>query len=164
MFSEFNHNPDGTYTPLPKKNIDTGMGLERMASVVQNVPTNFDTDLFMPIIRATEEISGSKYGVEKETDVAFKVIADHIRTVAFAIGDGALPSNEGRGYVLRRLLRSAVRYAKQIGINRPFMYELVPVVGEIMDDFYPEVKEKQSLLKRLLKMKKNVSMKLFMKG
>ena len=117
----------------------------------------------MPIIRATEEISGSKYGVEKEKDVAFKVIADHIRTVAFAIGDGAIPSNEGRGYVLRRLLRRAVRYAKQIDINRPFMYELVPVVGEIMDDFYPEVKENRSLLKKSLKMKKNVSMKLFMK-
>ncbi|MED3549091.1 alanine--tRNA ligase [Cytobacillus praedii] len=151
VFSEFNHNPDGTYTPLPKKNIDTGMGLERMASVVQNVPTNFDTDLFMPIIRGTEEISGEKYGVNKEIDVAFKVIADHIRTVAFAVGDGALPSNEGRGYVLRRLLRRAVRYAKQININRPFMYELVPVVGEIMNDFYPEVKAKTEFIQKVIK-------------
>lgn len=151
VFSQFNHNPDGTYTPLPKKNIDTGMGLERMASVVQNVPTNFDTDLFMPIIRATEEISGEKYGSEKEKDVAFKVIADHIRTVAFAVGDGALPSNEGRGYVLRRLLRRAVRYAKQININRPFMFELVPVVGEIMHDFYPEVKEKTDFIQKVIK-------------
>ncbi|USK38021.1 alanine--tRNA ligase [Cytobacillus firmus] len=151
VFSEFNHNPDGTYTPLPKKNIDTGMGLERMASVVQNVPTNFDTDLFMPIIRGTEEISGRKYGASKETDVAFKVIADHIRTVAFAVGDGALPSNEGRGYVLRRLLRRAVRYAKQININEPFMYELVPVVGGIMHDFYPEVKEKTEFIQKVIK-------------
>jgi alanyl-tRNA synthetase len=151
VFSEFNHNPDGTYTPLPKKNIDTGMGLERMASVVQNVPTNFDTDLFMPIIRGTEEISGRKYGSSKETDVAFKVIADHIRTVAFAVGDGALPSNEGRGYVLRRLLRRAVRYAKQININEPFMYQLVPVVGEIMNDFYPEVKEKTEFIQKVIK-------------
>jgi alanyl-tRNA synthetase len=151
VFSQFNHNPDGTYTPLPKKNIDTGMGLERMASVVQNVPTNFDTDLFMPIIRATEEVSGEKYGTHKEKDVAFKVIADHIRTVAFAIGDGALPSNEGRGYVLRRLLRRAVRYAKQININRPFMYELVPVVGEIMHDFYPEVKDKTDFIQKVIK-------------
>ncbi|MGN7177332.1 alanine--tRNA ligase [Cytobacillus sp. SAFR-174] len=151
VFSEFNHNPDGTYTPLPKKNIDTGMGLERMASVVQNVPTNFDTDLFMPIIRGTEEISGRKYGASKETDVAFKVIADHIRTVAFAVGDGALPSNEGRGYVLRRLLRRAVRYAKQININEPFMYELVPVAGEIMHDFYPEVKEKTEFIQKVIK-------------
>lgn len=151
VFSQFNHNPDGTYTPLPRKNIDTGMGLERMASVVQNVPTNFDTDLFIPIIRATEQISGVKYGADKETDVAFKVIADHIRTVAFAVGDGALPSNEGRGYVLRRLLRRAVRYAKQININRPFMYELVPVVGEIMVDFYPEVKEKADFIEKVIR-------------
>ncbi|HEY9577827.1 MAG TPA: alanine--tRNA ligase, partial [Pseudobacillus sp.] len=151
VFSQFNHNPDGTYTPLPKKNIDTGMGLERMTSVIQEVPTNFDTDLFMPIIEATEAISGEKYRKDEEKDVAFKVIADHIRTVAFAIGDGALPSNEGRGYVLRRLLRRAVRYAKQININRPFMFELVPVVGEIMNDFYPEVKNKQEFIQRVIK-------------
>ncbi|MCM3663896.1 alanine--tRNA ligase [Mesobacillus subterraneus] len=151
VFSEFNHNPDGTYTPLPKKNIDTGMGLERMACVVQDVPTNFDTDLFMPTIHATEEIAGVKYGVSKEKDEAFKVIADHIRTVAFAVGDGALPSNEGRGYVLRRLLRRAVRYAKKLNINRPFMFELVPVVGEIMHDFYPEVKEKTDFIQKVIK-------------
>ena len=151
VFSEFNHNPDGTYTPLPKKNIDTGMGLERMASVVQNVPTNFDTDLFMPIINATEEISGEKYRVTNEKDTAFKVIADHIRTVAFAVGDGALPSNEGRGYVLRRLLRRAVRFAKKLNINRPFMFELVPVVGEIMHDFYPQVKEKAEFIAKVIK-------------
>lgn len=151
VFSQFNHNPDGTYTPLPKQNIDTGMGLERMASVVQDVPTNFDTDLFMPIIRQTEAISGQKYRVDEEKDVAFKVIADHVRTVAFAIGDGALPSNEGRGYVLRRLLRRAVRFAKQLGIEKPFMYDLVPTVGSIMEDFYPEVKEKEAFIQRVVK-------------
>lgn len=151
VFSQFNHNPDGTYTPLPKKNIDTGMGLERMCSILQDVPTNFDTDLFMPIIRATEQISGEKYRIDAEKDVAFKVIADHIRTVTFAIGDGALPSNEGRGYVLRRLLRRAVRYAKKLNINRPFMYELVPVVGEIMVDYYPEVKEKTEFIQKVIK-------------
>ncbi|PAE11058.1 alanine--tRNA ligase [Niallia circulans] len=151
VFSEFNHNPDGTYTPLPKKNIDTGMGLERMASVVQNVPTNFDTDLFMPIIRATEQLADAEYGKDSLSDEAFKVIADHIRTVAFAIGDGALPSNEGRGYVLRRLLRRAVRYAKKININRPFMYELVPVVAEIMVDYYPTVKEKTEFIQKVMK-------------
>ncbi|WP_223702810.1 alanine--tRNA ligase [Sutcliffiella deserti] len=151
VFSEFNHNPDGTYTPLPKKNIDTGMGLERMVSVIQDVPTNFDTDLFIPIIEATESVSGEKYRTDLEKDVAFKVVADHIRTVTFAVGDGALPSNEGRGYVLRRLLRRAVRYAKQLGINRPFMYELVPVVAEVMVEFYPEVKAKQDFIQRVIK-------------
>ncbi|QFF99521.1 alanine--tRNA ligase [Psychrobacillus glaciei] len=151
VFSQFNHNPDNTYTPLPKQNIDTGMGLERMACVVQNVPTNFDTDLFIPIIRQTEEISGKSYNTTVEYDIAFKVIADHIRTVAFAIGDGALPSNEGRGYVLRRLLRRAVRFAKQLGVDKPFLYELVPGVGEIMKDFYPEVKEKQDFIMRVIK-------------
>ncbi|MED4879075.1 alanine--tRNA ligase [Anoxybacillus geothermalis] len=151
VFSQFNHNPDGTYTPLPKKNIDTGMGLERMCSILQDVPTNFETDLFLPIIRATEQISGERYGEDREKDVAFKVIADHIRAVTFAIGDGALPSNEGRGYVLRRLLRRAVRYAKHIGIERPFMYELVPVVGEIMHDYYPEVKEKADFIARVIR-------------
>ncbi|KZM54192.1 alanine--tRNA ligase [Aeribacillus pallidus] len=151
VFSQFNHNPDGTYTPLPKKNIDTGMGLERMVSVIQNAPTNFDTDLFLPIIQATEKISGEAYRTDKEKDVAFKVIADHIRTVTFAVADGALPSNEGRGYVLRRLIRRAVRYAKTINIDRPFMYELVPVVAEIMNDYYPEVKEKVSFVQKVIK-------------
>ena len=151
VFSEFNHNPDGTYTPLPNKNIDTGMGLERITSIIQNADTNFDTDLFMPIIRETEKIANMEYGKNKQDDEAFKVIADHTRTVAFAIGDGALPSNEGRGYVLRRLLRRAVRYAKSININRPFMYELVPTVGEIMVDFYPTVKEKEDFIKKVIK-------------
>ncbi|MEK3954076.1 alanine--tRNA ligase [Psychrobacillus sp. FSL K6-1464] len=151
VFSEFNHNPDNTYTPLPKQNIDTGMGLERITSVVQDVPTNFDTDLFMPIIRQTEQISGKSYRANDVDDTAFKVIADHVRTVAFAIGDGALPSNEGRGYVLRRLLRRAVRFAKQLGIEKPFLHELVPVVGEIMQDFYPEVTEKQDFIMRVMK-------------
>lgn len=151
VFSQFNHNPDGSYTPLPKKNIDTGMGLERMVSVIQNVPTNFETDLFMPIIKSVEKLTSIHYSDRVETDVAFKVIADHIRTVAFAIGDGALPSNEGRGYVLRRLLRRAVRFAKQIQIERPFMYELVPVVGEVMKDFYPDVNEKADFIQRVIR-------------
>ncbi|PYZ98784.1 alanine--tRNA ligase [Alteribacter lacisalsi] len=151
VFSQFNHNQDGSYTPLPKKNIDTGMGLERMVSVIQDARTNFDTDLFMPIIRATEAMADTKYGASTDTDTAFKVVADHIRTVTFAVSDGALPSNEGRGYVLRRLLRRAVRYAKQIGIDRPFMHELVPVTGEIMEAFYPEVKEKEEFIRKVVK-------------
>ncbi|WP_106588735.1 alanine--tRNA ligase [Salsuginibacillus halophilus] len=151
VFSQFNHNPDGSYTPLPKKNIDTGLGLERMVSVIQDTHTNFETDLFRPIITETERISGFTYGDDEEKDVSFKVIADHIRTVAFAIGDGALPSNEGRGYVLRRLLRRAVRYASFINIDRPFMYELVPVVGGIMKGHYPEVQEKQAFIQKVMK-------------
>lgn len=151
VFSQFNHNPDGSYTPLPKKNIDTGMGLERIASVVQNVPTNYDTDLFIPIIQKISELSGVPYGVDKEKDVALKVIADHLRTVVFAVGDGALPSNEGRGYVIRRLLRRAVRFGKVLGIHEPFMYTLTPTVGEIMGSFYPEVVEKEEFISKVIK-------------
>ncbi|WP_339162790.1 alanine--tRNA ligase [Siminovitchia sp. FSL W7-1587] len=150
VFSQFNHNPDGTYTPLPKKNIDTGMGLERIASVVQNVPTNFDTDLFIPIIQETEKLSGQAYGKEKDKDTAFKVISDHVRTVVFAVSDGALPSNEGRGYVLRRLLRRAVRYGKEINIDKPFMYKLVPIVGDIMKDYYPDVLQNTEFIQRVI--------------
>ncbi|MBX5318409.1 alanine--tRNA ligase [Staphylococcus caprae] len=151
VFSEFNHNKDHTYTPLPNKNIDTGMGLERMASISQNVRTNYETDLFMPIINEVANISGKKYLEVDEQDVAFKVIADHIRTIAFAIADGALPANEGRGYVLRRLLRRAVRFSQSLGINEPFMYKLVDIVAEIMEPYYPNVKEKADFIKRVIK-------------
>lgn len=151
VFSEFNHNKDNTYTPLPNKNIDTGMGLERMASVSQNVRTNYETDLFMPIINEVEKIADKKYLVNNEHDIAFKVIADHIRTIAFAIADGALPANEGRGYVLRRLLRRAVRFSQTLDINEPFMYKLVDIVAEIMEPYYPNVKEKADFIKRVIK-------------
>ncbi|WP_047986372.1 alanine--tRNA ligase [Ornithinibacillus californiensis] len=151
VFSQFNHNPDDTYTPLPKKNIDTGMGLERIVSVIQDVPTNFETDLFMPIIKKTEQLTNVKYGADKASDTAYKVIADHIRTVSFAISDGALPSNDGRGYVLRRLIRRAVRFAKEIGIEKPFMFELVSTVGEIMKDFYPTVLKQHDFIQNIIK-------------
>ena len=151
VFSEFNHNKDGSYTPLPKQNIDTGMGLERIASVIQDAKTNFDTDLFTPIIQEIEKVSGQKYGESEELDTAFKVISDHIRTVTFAIADGALPSNEGRGYVLRRLIRRAVRFSKDLKINKAFMYNLVDVVGDVMGAFYPNVKEKASFIKDVVK-------------
>ncbi|MEB6203470.1 alanine--tRNA ligase [Staphylococcus xylosus] len=151
VFSEFNHNKDHTYTPLPNKNIDTGMGLERMASIAQNVRTNYETDLFMPIIREVEMLSGKKYLEKDAYDVAFKVISDHIRTIAFAIADGALPTNEGRGYVLRRLLRRAVRFSQSLDINEPFMYQLVDIVADIMEPYYPNVKEKSDFIKRVIK-------------
>ena len=151
VFSQFNHNADDTYTPLPKKNIDTGMGLERVVSIIQNAPTNFETDLFMPIIKKIEEISNTSYGKSNEEDTAYKVIADHIRTVSFAIADGALPSNEGRGYVLRRLLRRAIRFSKDIGLEEPFMYELVATVGEIMKDHYPQVLQQKDYIEKIIK-------------
>lgn len=150
VFSQYNHNPDGTYTDLPAKNIDTGMGLERMASVIQEVETNFDTDLFIPIIKEIEKISGHKYRNKKEEDVAFKVIADHIRTVVFAVSDGAIPSNEGRGYILRRLIRRAIRYAKYLNINKPFMYKLTDIVAKIMHDYYPEVSKSTAFVKDVI--------------
>ena len=146
VFSQFNHLPGLTdnsqYPELPHKNIDTGMGLERLVSVFQNAKTNFETDLFLPIIKATENLSANiKYGDDAATDVSFKVIADHARAVTFAIGDGALPSNEGRGYIIRRLLRRAVLHGRKLGIQQIFLKDLVPVVGEIMKSYYPEVLE-----------------------
>lgn len=151
VFSEFNHNKDHTYTPLPNQNIDTGMGLERMASISQDVRTNYETDLFMPIIHEVESISGKKYLTQEDYDVAFKIIADHIRTISFAIADGALPANEGRGYVLRRLLRRAVRFSQSLDIHEPFMYRLVDIVADIMEPYYPNVKEKADFIKRVVK-------------
>ncbi|MBE3594414.1 MAG: alanine--tRNA ligase [Candidatus Carbobacillus altaicus] len=143
VFSQYNHNPDGTYTPLPSKNIDTGMGLERMASVLQDAETNFDTDLFLPIIEKAVQTIGVPYLSSRTATVAYRVIADHIRALTFAIADGALPSNEGRGYVLRRLLRRAVRYGRRLGLTKPHLYLLVGTVGEVMGDFYPEVVKKK---------------------
>lgn len=151
VFSQYNHNKDGSYTPLPNKNIDTGAGLERLASILQDVDSNFDTDLFMPIIEKTCEITGARYKKKNEHDVAMKVIADHIRTVVFAVSDGVMPSNEGRGYVIRRLLRRAVRYGKVLGMDQPFLYRLAPVVVSIMGDHYTELREKQEFVERVIR-------------
>ncbi|MED4953637.1 alanine--tRNA ligase [Paenibacillus sp. FSL R5-0527] len=150
VFSQFNHNKDGSYTPLPNKNIDTGAGLERFASILQNVDSNFDTDLFQPIIAKTAAMAGIEYKAAEDSDVAMKVIADHIRTVAFAVADGVLPSNEGRGYVIRRLLRRAVRYGKLIGLDKPFMFGLVETVGEIMGSYYPDVVTKREFIEKVI--------------
>ncbi|AKG33961.1 alanine--tRNA ligase [Paenibacillus durus] len=151
VFSQFNHNKDGSYTPLPNKNIDTGAGLERFASILQDVDSNFDTDLFQPIIQATAKLAGVNYKDNLEQDIALKVIADHIRTVTFAVGDGVLPSNEGRGYIIRRLLRRAVRYGKTLGLDRPFMYELTSVVGDIMGVYYPTVVENREYIAKIIR-------------
>jgi len=151
VFSQFNHNKDGSYTPLPNKNIDTGAGLERFASILQDVDSNFDTDLFRPIIDRTCEIAKVTYKSNEDHDVALKVIADHIRTVAFSVADGVMPSNEGRGYIIRRLLRRAVRYGKTLGVDRPFLYELTPIVGDIMGVYYPEVVDKREFIEKVIR-------------
>ena len=152
VFSQFNHTPENTYEPLPHKNIDTGMGLERVVSIFENAPTNFETDLFMPIIKQVAALSaGKQYEADKGDDVQFKIIADHIRTITFAIGDGALPSNMGRGYVIRRLLRRAVVAGKKLGIDEPFLAQLVPTVGKIMEDYYPEVLQNADYIASVIK-------------
>ncbi|WPP42555.1 alanine--tRNA ligase [Paenibacillus hunanensis] len=151
VFSQFNHNKDGSYTPLPNKNIDTGAGLERFTSILQDVDSNFDTDLFQPMIQETARIAGVTYKQNNDTDVALKVIADHIRTVTFAVGDGVLPSNEGRGYVIRRLLRRAVRYGKVIGLDKPFLFSLVKTVGDVMGMYYPTVVEQRDYIEKIIR-------------
>lgn len=151
VFSQFNHLPDDTYEPLPNKNIDTGMGLERIVSVLQETPTNFETDLFMPLIEKIEEISGIEYETAGELKQSFKVIADHVRAVTFAIADGALPSNEGRGYVLRRLIRRSIMHGRKLGINKPFLTKLVPVVNEMMGDFYSNLVTQEDFVIQVIK-------------
>jgi alanyl-tRNA synthetase len=140
VFSQYNGiegQPRATYKELPSKNIDTGAGLERIACILQGTPTNFETDLFFPVITATEKIAAVGYDASGYRP--YRVIADHIRTLTFALADKASFSNEGRGYVLRRLLRRALRYGRRIGINEPFLYKLVPTVAKMMGDFYPYV-------------------------
>ncbi|MFS5336453.1 alanine--tRNA ligase [Streptococcus agalactiae] len=153
VLSQFNADPAvprSEYKELPNKNIDTGAGLERLAAVMQGAKTNFETDLFMPIIREVEKLSGKTYDPDGD-NMSFKVIADHIRALSFAIGDGALPGNEGRGYVLRRLLRRAVMHGRRLGINETFLYKLVPTVGQIMESYYPEVLEKRDFIEKIVK-------------
>lgn len=153
VLSQFNADPKldrKDYQELPSKNIDTGAGLERLAAVMQGAKTNFETDLFMPIIREVEKLSGKTYDPDGD-NMSFKVVADHIRALSFAIGDGALPGNEGRGYVLRRLLRRAVMHGRKLGIKETFLYKLVPTVGKIMESYYPEILEKQDFIQKIVK-------------
>ncbi|CYV44679.1 TPA: alanine--tRNA ligase [Streptococcus suis] len=153
VLSQFNADPAvprSEYKELPNKNIDTGAGLERLAAIFQEAKTNFETDLFLPIIREVEKISGKTYDQDGD-NMSFKVIADHIRALSFAIGDGALPGNEGRGYVLRRLLRRASMHGQRLGITEPFLYKLVETVGNIMESYYPEVLEKRAFIEKIVK-------------
>ncbi|HEL1834931.1 TPA: alanine--tRNA ligase [Streptococcus suis] len=153
VLSQFNADPAvprSEYKELPNKNIDTGAGLERLAAIFQGAKTNFETDLFLPIIREVEKISGKTYDQDGD-NMSFKVIADHIRALSFAIGDGALPGNEGRGYVLRRLLRRASMHGQRLGITESFLYKLVETVGNIMESYYPEVLEKRAFIEKIVK-------------
>ena len=143
VFMQYNREEDGTLTPLPRKNIDTGMGLERIASVLQKVPSDFETDLFIPIIKELEEISGETYEQDPDKDLAFRIIVDHIRAISFMISDGIYPGNEGRGYVLRKILRRAYRYGRFLGLSDPFLYKLVPVIKSVMGGAYPDLKSKE---------------------
>ena len=155
VFTQYNQNADGTYTPLIHKNIDTGAGLERLASVVQGKPSNFETDLIFPLIEMACAISGKKYNADAATDVSLKVIADHARSVTFMIGDGILPSNEGRGYVLRRVLRRAVRHGRLIGIHDKFLVKLADKVIEMYGDHYKELVEKKEFIEKVIDMEES---------
>jgi len=168
VFIQFNANPDGTFTPLPQRHVDTGMGFERVTAIIQDTKnltdfsrtiSNYETDIFRPIFDELEKLSGRKYGStipkdkmaatseQEKIDVAFRVIADHIRALSFAIADGIIPSNEGRGYVLRRILRRAVRYGRSLGFHEPFFFKLVDVVAKTMGDVFSEVRAKASKIR-----------------
>jgi alanyl-tRNA synthetase len=149
VFMEFNRDEEGRLTPLPAKNIDTGMGLERIASVLQGVPSNFETDLLRPLLDAAAQMAGIVYGQGGEKDVSLKLIADHVRGTTFLIGDGVVPSNEGRGYVLRRIMRRAIRHGKRIGIQRPFLAELGALVIDRYAD-YPELPAQREFIAQVM--------------
>jgi alanyl-tRNA synthetase len=151
VFMQFNRDVSGKLTPLPKPSIDTGMGLERIVAIIQDVPTNFDTDLIRPIIAKTEQLAEKRFGDSDAGDVAMKVIADHSRAAAFLIGDGILPSNEGRGYVLRRIMRRAIRYGRTIGLTKPFLHQTAGIVFEIMKPAYPELSEAAPFITNIIK-------------
>ena len=151
VFSQFNNDGHGNYTELKQKNIDTGMGLERLACVCQNVSSLFDVDTVMNITNKVSEITGAHYEESDKTDVSLRVITDHIRSSTFMICDGILPSNEGRGYVLRRLLRRAARHGKLLGVNEPFLYQVVDTVIHENECQYPELREKQSYITRVIR-------------
>ncbi len=155
VFTQFDKKEDGALDELKQKNIDTGMGLERLAAVSQGVYSNFETDLFMPIIKEAAQLSGTAYGKDEKTDISLRVIADHSRSVSFLIGDGVLPSNDGRGYVLRRIIRRAIRHGRLLGISEPFLYKTVPVVVSVMKEYYPEIAQRKEYITQIIKLEED---------
>lgn len=152
VFMQYNRKADKSLEPLPAKVIDTGMGFERLCMAVQGKTSNYDTDVFQPIIRAIGELTGSTYGSDKKKDVAMRVVADHIRTIAFSITDGQLPSNAKAGYVIRRILRRAVRYGYTfLGQHQSFLYKLIPTLIDTMGDAYPELIQQKTLIEKVIK-------------
>lgn len=152
VFTQYDRDEAGNYTPLAKKNIDTGAGLERIASVLQLKPSNFETDLLFPLIAHAAKVANVEYGPSNKINISLKVIADHIRSMTVMIADGVLPSNEGRGYVLRRILRRAVRHARLLGIEKMFLVEMVDVVIGIFAEAYPDLKEKENYIKKVIQL------------
>ena len=164
VFTQYNQNDDGTYTPLKNKNIDTGAGLERLASVLQQKKSNFETDLIFPIIEYAASVANKKFGVDSKTDISLKVIADHARSLSVMISDGVLPSNEGKGYVLRRILRRAVRHGRLIGINSLFLADAVDIVIKIFEGVYPEMAEKRDYINKVVEMEETRFMQTLQQG
>jgi len=149
VFMQFERSAEGVLTPLPRPSIDTGAGLERIATILQGAPSNFDTDLLRPIIALVEELSGKRYGADPQADVSLRVIADHARATTFLVGDGVLPSNEGRGYVLRRILRRGLRHGRLLGLEEPFMARVTGRVVELMQQAYPDLAEHRDYVARV---------------
>ena len=165
VFIEFNRKANGNLELLPEKHVDTGMGFERLCMVVQNVKSNYDTDIFLKLITTIEKISGLKYKKNSQIDIAFRVIADHVRAVSFSIADGQLPSNNGAGYVIRRILRRAIRYGYSfLDLNKPFIFLLVDELSNQMGEFYPELHNQKDLIKKIIKDEEKSFLKTLKKG
>ncbi len=151
VFIEFERKADGSLVKLPSRHVDTGMGLERLVRILQDETSNYDTDIFMPLIRKLEDISDKTYGSDEQTDIAFRVIADHIRAISFTIADGQLPASNGAGYVIRRILRRAVRYGyTSLGLNKPFLVKLLPVLEDQFDGIFPELKAQHNFVAKVI--------------
>ncbi|MCT4665695.1 MAG: alanine--tRNA ligase [Flavobacteriales bacterium] len=165
VFMQFNRKANGSLVDLPNKHVDTGMGFERLVRAIQNKTSNYDTDVFIPILNKIEEISGFKYGKEEKIDIAMRVIADHCRAIAFTIADGQLPSNNGAGYVIRRILRRAVRYGyTYLNLNEAFIYQLVEVLDQEMGAFFPELKQQRTLVEKVIKEEETTFLRTLSKG